>query len=96
MLLKGRLKEFYFTYGITGQPYRGGWTVVLAEDLKQAIGVFRLFHPDKNEGLINCADFYSEENFKETEMYKLGNFGAFCHERISLLRYVSDSEEVTP
>lgn len=95
MLLKGQLKEFYFTYGRSGQPFSGGWTIVLAEDLKQAIEVFRIFHPDKNDGMIDCADFYSEENFKETEMYKLGNFGAFCHERISLLRYVNEPKEVS-
>ncbi|MBQ8624297.1 MAG: hypothetical protein IJ424_08035 [Oscillospiraceae bacterium] len=95
MLIKGHLKEFYFTYGTHGQPYSGGWTVVLAGNLKQAVAVFRIIHPDKDEGLINCADFYSEEKFKETEMYKQGNFGAFCHERISLLRYVNDPKEVS-
>lgn len=93
MMMKGRLKEFYFTYGTCGQPYLGGWTVVLAENLKQAIAVFRIFHPDENEGLINCADFYDEAQFKETQMYREGNFGAFCHERISLLRYVNDKKE---
>lgn len=84
------LKKFYFTYGTHGYPFSGGWTVVFAEDLKQAIGVFRLVHPDKAEGFLNCADYYSEEEFTQTEMYEEGNFGASLHETLMLTKFVSD------
>lgn len=78
------MPKFYFTYGTEGQPFFGGWTEVEATDSKAACAVFRVFHPDKTEGLLNCSSVYDEEQFKMTEMYQRSNFGYYCHETIVL------------
>ncbi len=77
---------YYFTFGTEGQPYFGGWVVVIANDRSEACRIFRAAFPDKIEGLLNCSSVYTEEEFKRTEMAMGGNFGAFCHETICLLR----------
>ena len=78
--------RFYFTYGSDGQPFVGGWTEVEAEDIHAACAAFRVYHPDKNEGLLNCSSVYAEEQFERTEMFSSGNFGRRCHEIITLRR----------
>ena len=78
------LKKYYYTYGTENQPYRGGWTEVEAPSAFIASAVFRLIHPDNEDGLMNCAGMYTEENFKQTNMYVNGNFGAKCYEKITL------------
>lgn len=77
------MKKFYFSYGVLGHPYNGGWTEIVAENKAKAIDMFRERHPDKRPGLINCADIYTEEEFARSEMREKGNFGAFCQEYIS-------------
>lgn len=67
--------NFYFTYGTDGHPFRGGWTRVVADNMSQAGELFRVVHPDRTNGILNCAGCYTEEYFKNTEMYKKGNFG---------------------
>lgn len=84
------MAKFYFTYGTSRQyDYQGGWTEVEAPDGRTAMAAFRIFHPDKNKGVLNCCDVYPERAFKKTKMYIEGNFGARCHERITLLRECS-------
>lgn len=78
------MARFFFTYGICCQPFIGGWTEVEAPDVDAACAAFRAYHPDKTEGLLNCAGIYSEERFKSTEMFRCGNFGYRCHETIIL------------
>lgn len=80
------MPKFYFTYGTDGQPFVGGWTEVEAPDRRAARAAFRSYHPDKTEGLLNCSSVYDEAWFKQTEMYRNGNFGVRCHERITLRR----------
>lgn len=80
------MERFYFTYGTKGQPYRGGWTTVEAPDRKIACALFRVFHPGKVEGVLNCACVYTAEQFWKTRMYKEGNFGAYEQERITFER----------
>lgn len=77
---------FYFTYGSEGQPFVGGWTEVAAESKAVAVAAFRVFHPDKVAGLVNCSSIYDEERFKQTKMYQNGNFGIRCHEIIGIAR----------
>ena len=79
------MKNFYFTYGTEGQPFRGGWTQVQAEDESQACAMFRAVHPDKIPGLLNCSSVYDEEHFNRTAMSVQGNFGHRCHEIISIM-----------
>jgi hypothetical protein len=80
------MARFYFTYGLEGQPFVGGWTEVEAPNGRVACAAFRAYHPDKTEGLLNCSGVYNEVQFQHTEMCKKGNFHARCHEVITLRR----------
>ena len=82
------MNKFFFTYGTSGQPFYGGWTEVVAPDYKTACALFRAVHPDKHKGLLNCSSVYTEEQFEKTLMTgPEGNFGHWCHERISVERF---------
>ena len=84
------MEKFCFTYGSEGQPFYGGWTEIEAPGYRTACALFRAVHPDKTEGLLNCSSVYSEEEFNKTEMAgPNGNFGRYCHEVISVVRYGS-------
>lgn len=80
------MKMFYFTYGTDGQPFFGGWTVVIAPNYGAACLAFRAFHPDRTPGILNCSDVYDEETFGLSEMYRRDNLGYRCHEIITLRR----------
>lgn len=67
------MEKFYFTHG-SDSKYGGGWTVVEAENIEQAVELYRMLHPDKN-GYLDCCTYYWEIRFKDTDMYKNGNFG---------------------
>lgn len=82
------MAKFYFTYGTSGQPFFGGWTVVQAPNFKAAVAAFRTFHPDKTEGIVNCSSIYDEEQFQQTRMFHSGNFDIYCHETITLERSI--------
>lgn len=78
-----KLKKFYYTFGSsTDFPYQGGWVEVKATTLKVAHEIFRFYYPDRVEGILNCADYYTEEQFIETEMLITGNIGLFCNKTI--------------
>ena len=90
------MAKFYFTYGLGGQPFSGGWTEIEAPDRKTACVMFRAIHPDKIDGLLNCSSVYSEEEFMKTRMAgPLGNFNCFCQEKISLRREVVVNHQKT-
>lgn len=81
------MQMFYFTYGLEGQPFIGGWTEIDAPDMETAVKAFRVFHPDKIEGILNCSSVYTEEQFKATSMSgERGNFGRRCVEIIRIER----------
>lgn len=85
------MPKFYFTYGTSGQPFVGGWTEIEAPDAHSAAALFRAYHPDKTEGLLNCSSVYTQEQFEKTEMWGPdGNFGRRCHERITVTRVIND------
>lgn len=85
------MPNFYFTYGTDGsQPFIGGWTEIEAPDGHTAVTLFRLYHPDKIKGILNCAWFYTQEKFEQTEMWQKGdNFGYRCHEKITMTRVIN-------
>lgn len=89
------MKKFYFTYGTDpGYPFRGGWTLIIAPDKKTAVEIFRAFHPDRSgSGCVNCAEYYQSERFEQTECYKSGNFGAYCHEIIEVSHIITKDNE---
>ena len=80
------MAKFIFTYGSEGQPFVGGWTVVVANDMPEAIRIFNAIHPPKIPNLVNCGSIYTEEGFMKTSMSKskYGNLGHRCHEIISV------------
>ena len=86
------MPRFYFTYGADPTyPFQGGWTEIIALDRPMACAIFQRFHPNREGSaeMLNCADVYSESQFKATAMYAAGeNFGEGCHERISLRREI--------
>lgn len=78
----GYVKVFY-TFGSDDRfPFRGGWVEVEAPTMKEAHALFREHYPDREPGILNCSDYYTEEQFKESGMLVTGNRGAFCHCRI--------------
>lgn len=88
------MQKFYFTYGTDrGYPFRGGWTLIEAPDLNTAIQIFRAFHPDRQgSGCLNCADYYRGDRFEQSESFKNGNFGEYCHEIIRVTRELKKEE----
>lgn len=76
--------KFYFTYGLHGQPFRGGWTMVEAPNRQIAVGAFQEVHPNKYPNRLNCSTVYTEQEFADTGMEQDpdGNCGAWCHEVI--------------
>ena len=63
---------------------RGGWVEVTADSMKQAHALFRACYPDKTPGILNCSDYYTEQQFNATDMPTTGNCGAFCHRKLSV------------
>lgn len=85
------MQTFYFAYGTSGQPFVGGWTEIEAPDMRTACAIFRGFHPDKKQNLLNCSNVYNEDAFKKVKLAGPdGNYGSRCHERITLTRVIND------
>lgn len=76
------MNNYYFTYGSEGQPFVGGWTRVIACNIQDAVDLFRKVHPDKTEGLLNCAAYYTDKEFYSTSMWLKGNLGSYEKEVI--------------
>ena len=73
------MKNDYFTYGIGSktQPFRGGYSLVKANTVNEAINK----HTDKhgtNAGLVRCAFWYDEHEFSTIP----GKDRMVCHEVI--------------
>lgn len=81
------MMKFYFTYGLSDekQPFQGGWTEITAPDRKIACLIFRALHPDVTDNVLNCADVYSEAEFKSSKaLCNNGNYDKYAHEKIKL------------
>lgn len=83
------MEKFYFTYGTDSEyPFRGGWTLIIAPNIKAAAQIFKAYHPNRNDSeCLNRADYYRADYyradyFEQSESYKTGNFGGYCHEII--------------
>lgn len=77
------MKVFY-TFGADDHsPFCGGWVEVEAPTMKEAHAVFREYYPDREPGTLNCSDYYTEDQFKKSDMLVTGNRGAFCHRRLT-------------
>ena len=84
------MAKFYFTYGSDDpyQAHKGGWTEVEAENARAAEMAFRAYYPKNEHGLMPYSWMYAEREFNLSSMPENGNFGAFCHDRITLTREV--------
>ena len=78
------MERFYFTYGTSRDfPFRGGWTMIIAPNIKAAALIFKAYHPNPNDDeILNCADYYKAEYFEKSESFMTGNFGGYWHEII--------------
>lgn len=61
------MRRFYYTFGSADDyPFgREDYVVVEAWSQNDANRIFRTHHPDKNAGVLNCADYYTEAQFRE-------------------------------
>ena len=85
--VEDELNEYFFLYADNKRfPYKAGWTRVLAPDFNAAEAVFNAYHPGTVEGLTNCATVYEGELFRQTNIFKTGNYGEFEHETIAASR----------
>lgn len=78
------LNSYFYTFGTDPQyPFNGGWVEVYASSWEESHEKFRTRFPDRpgHEGTINCAFFYTKEQWERSAMSK-GNMGEFCHEVI--------------
>lgn len=87
------MNTYYFTYGLDERfPFVGGWTeIVLPDGMSEwdARNLFRVIHPNRDDlNCLNCADVYTEDVFKKTTVFKEGNYGERCRERIILNRHI--------
>lgn len=80
-------KPFYFTYGYDDpeQAYRGGWTLVMAEDRDKAIAAYRLYHPLTKDQLLPCCSV-ALTTAEMGNMLLDGNHGHYAHDVITLGR----------
>lgn len=76
--------ETLFTFGSSRQfPFQNGYLIINARNEHEALSEFRLRYPDIHEGVVNCADWYS--NPEQIEKFKSGgNLGIGQHEYINL------------
>lgn len=66
-----KMEKYYFTFGSDIKyPYQNGYIIVQADNLNQAIEKFRNKYPDRNKGVVNCAFWYSHQQWKNTTMCK--------------------------
>ena len=83
------MNNYYITFGSEGQPFKGGWIIIEAENEAQAQKLFRaIYQPfDSYDALLKYCSMYDERSFKNTIMYKSNdNLGAGCHCKISIKR----------
>ena len=81
------MNNYNIMFGSEGQPFKGGWIIIEAETIEQACKIFRAMYQYKetNDTLLKFCSIYTEEGFKQTEMYKDNdNLGAGCHFKISI------------
>ena len=58
-------EKFYFTFGSDPEfPHQNTYLVVVANSLSEAVEKFRKKYPDRHSGCVNCAFFYTEEEWK--------------------------------
>ncbi len=60
-------KKFYFTFGSDpGFPYQNTYIIVIADTERAAVEKFRAKFPDRHKDTVNCAFWYSEEQWRRS------------------------------
>lgn len=62
------MANFYFTFGSNPAfPYgRDDFVQVVADDIREAVTIFRHHHPNRpGSNLVNCAFWYTEDEFSK-------------------------------
>ena len=78
-------KRLYFTYGTSDKmPFKGGWSIAEGKSYEECLALYKVAHPQEDPTCVNCAFIYTEDEFKETSMYKDGNMGHKTWEIIRL------------
>lgn len=81
---KAETIKIFYTFGSDERfPFRGGWVEIVAPSMRDAHAIFRKHYPDRTPGILNCSDYYTEQQFNESDMPITGNRGAFCHCKLS-------------
>lgn len=90
------MERFYFIYGdnptaesyAENQPYKGGWTEVIAPDANTAWDLFNAVHPPvRATNAQRFATIMNDDDFFSSPISKRGNKGEFCQEVIEVRRY---------
>ena len=80
------MPKYYFTFGSSGQVYKGGWVEIHAINMTDAQQKFEKRYGNearnKETGLLRYSDHYREDLFRASGMIETGNLGAYCHEVI--------------
>ena len=82
------MNKYFFTFGDDPRfPFPDGWVEVESPERELAIRAFKTFHPDRDgTGVVNCADFYSESEFRLlNHSANLNTWHGKCHERITVV-----------
>ena len=66
--------RYFFTFGSSDKfPFNNGYLIVKAENIRQAVSLFRVYFPDKTDGVINCSDYYTETDWEnDVKKYYMG------------------------
>lgn len=82
-------QKYYFTFGSDEAfPYYGGWVIIEAANEIMARDLFAIIFPNRRHNTLNCAWVYTEEKFKQTDMYKKNdNMGSACHAHFKLMAF---------
>lgn len=57
--------RYFFTFGSSDKfPFNNGYLIVKAENIRQAVSLFRAYFPDRTDGVINCSDYYTEADWE--------------------------------
>lgn len=82
--------KFYFCYSAdpqSGQPFVGGYTLVKAADIIEAIHIFQFAHP-YDDGGTHCGGIYTEADFLKAYPDSLVS-GVGCVEQIKYERRIN-------
>lgn len=60
------MNKYFVTFGSNPDfPYPNQYLIIIANSEKEANELFRLFFPDKNEGLLNYSFLYDEKEWQQ-------------------------------